>query len=229
MWQPPATAAAWPSDEKLVTTRQLANLLGVRPDTVRRWKLAGTGPLPSPTSTNRKTLYRVEDVRAWAVGNVRPSKHWKGLTTDPLHELDDCGRAILAAGKRAMIGLRPEEREAVIKKTKRKLAARARYFATANTNPGTFEHELTAGHGAIDAEFVDISSSAPEPARQQQLIIAPQPIAQPRSGGAGGAGGHVKPRPASPLHAAAQLTGSNRDRELLEALMALPKDERPAF
>jgi hypothetical protein len=190
----------WPADDTIITTRQLANLLSVSPATIRRWKQAGTGPISC--GRGAQTLYRCQDVKDWAVGNVRPSKHWKGRTSDPLHELDDRGRAILAAGKREMIGLRPEEREAVTKKTKRKLAARARFFAAAGTSPGEFEHQLTLA---------------------QQLVRAAQPTAHPRLIG------HVNPRPPTPSNAAAQLTGSNRDRELLEALMALPKEERPSF
>jgi hypothetical protein len=227
--------ANWPTDDTVITTRQLANLLSVTPATIRRWKGAGTGP-PS-YGRGAQTLYRCQDVKEWAVGNVRPSKHWKGLTTDPLHELDDRGRAILAAGRRAMIGLREEEREAVAKKTKRKIAARAHYFAAAGTNPGAFEHELTAGHGAIDAEFVELDNrafqdalTAPDhhaPASQRQLVRAIAPATQSRAIGHG--------RPAVQAHAAgieqsprlAQSRG--RDRQLLEELLALPRDARPAF
>jgi hypothetical protein len=127
-----------------------------------------------------------------------------------------------------MIGLREEEREAVSRKMMRKITARAHYFAAAELTPGKFEHELTANQqGAIDAEFVDISSTPDYhgQARQQQLIVTPQPIAQPRSGG------HVKLRPATPSAAAERLTGSSRerDRQLLAELLATPPSERPAF
>jgi hypothetical protein len=218
---------AWPADDTVITTRQLANLLSVTPATIRRWKGAGTGP-PS-CGRGAQTLYRCQDVKTWAVGNVRPSKHWKGLTSDPLHELDDRGRAILAAGKRAMIGLRDEEREAVSRKMKRKLTARAHYFASADTSPGAFEHDLTTNQqGVIDAEFSDIPPSTPDgPAPQQPLVRASQPSAQPRRTG------HVQPeqlmrQPQPPSHAA-QLTGWSRDRQLIEELLATPPSERPAF
>src|SRR5271169_3976426 len=87
--------ANWPADETLITTRQLANMLGVRPATVHSWKRKGEGPpiaqLPADYPRGKQTLYRCADVKAWAVGNVRPPR--SGRRQEPGY--DDIGHAIL--------------------------------------------------------------------------------------------------------------------------------------
>jgi hypothetical protein len=220
--------ANWPPSEQLITTRQLGHLLSVTPATVRRWKTAGTGPpaaeLPPGYPCGKQTLYRCADVKEWAVGNVRPSKHWKGLTTDPEHDLDDYGRAILAAANRAMIGATMAERQpggSAFKEAarlRRKLTSRARYLAGAGTNPGAFEEQLTRDQlnpesgEVIDAEFEEQAWSG------QQSNRVPQVIKQP-----------LVKRPGQPVLTSAPMQSREHDRQLLEELLATPRGERPAF
>lgn len=47
-----------------LTTNELAERLGVKPVTIRRWRQEGTGPTAHRFS-NRLTRYRLEDVEAW--------------------------------------------------------------------------------------------------------------------------------------------------------------------
>ena len=55
-------------EKNMLTTGELAERLGVKPQTLREWRMQGRGPayvkLGNPVSG--RTLYRVEDVDAWA-------------------------------------------------------------------------------------------------------------------------------------------------------------------
>jgi hypothetical protein len=163
MWRTPAN---WPNDETLITTRQLANLLSVRPATVRRWKQDGEGPppaqLPAEYPRGKQTLYRASDVKAWAVGNVRPRR--PGAAPD---EHDDIGHAILVNMKFA--AQRGDQRE--VARMKRKLTSRARLFARAGTTPGArLVSEMEGGNDealeAIAAEERAAAIRAPTPLQE---------------------------------------------------------------
>lgn len=53
-----------PTDVGLLTTAQLAELLGVTPQTVRAWRAEGEGP-PYFYLTSRTIRYRREEVDRW--------------------------------------------------------------------------------------------------------------------------------------------------------------------
>lgn len=53
---------------QLLTTPQAAEVLGVTPDTLRRWRMKGFGPKyvrHMPTASNSPVLYAVRDLEAW--------------------------------------------------------------------------------------------------------------------------------------------------------------------
>ncbi len=52
----------------LLTDREVAELLVVKPDTVRRW--AASGQLPSVRLAGRLVRFRLEDVERWIDGQV---------------------------------------------------------------------------------------------------------------------------------------------------------------
>lgn len=52
--------------DKLLTTIEVATLLGVAPETVRFWRHNGTGP--PARKVGRFVRYRVADVEAWIDG-----------------------------------------------------------------------------------------------------------------------------------------------------------------
>jgi hypothetical protein len=232
MWKAPANSATWPSPETLITTRQLANLLGVQPGTVRDWKQAGTGPPPASWN-GRQTRYRAVQVREWVAGNIRPVRSaWMANQLDEVDPRDDRGRELLSQARSA--ARRGDHRE--VARLKRKVTARARFFAAAGTTPGDFEEELAAnehpaggdGKPVIDAEFEEGHGSASEQGRhdqapRQQLLRVTRPFIQ-----------LAKPRQLTPGQrpipdqrpAPASL---ERDRQLLEEFLALSPGERPAF
>jgi hypothetical protein len=213
MWKAPKV---WPTPETLITTRQLAELLGAQPETVRKWKQAGTGPPPAPNSTGKQTWYRCSDVRKWVAGNIRPvSSAFRAIDeTDPR---DDRGRELLSQSRSAA---RRSDHQTVAK-LKRKITARARFFAGVGTTPGDFEEDLVANrqgagqvHDVLDAEFEEASG----PVQRQQLVRVSQPIVQLH-----------KPRPSKPNPPAGIPNSPERDRQLLEEFLATSKNERPAF
>jgi excisionase family DNA binding protein len=60
---------------KLLTASEVAELLGVKPKTLARWRWKGTGPLHR--KIGRKPLYALEDVEAYIAASARRS------TSDP--------------------------------------------------------------------------------------------------------------------------------------------------
>ncbi len=55
--------------EPRMTTVQVAKVLGVKPQTVRLWRLRGDGPRYVRVAANR-VMYRVADVEAWEASRV---------------------------------------------------------------------------------------------------------------------------------------------------------------
>jgi hypothetical protein len=166
MWRAPAN---WPSDETLITTRQLANLLSVRPATVRRWKQDGEGPppaqLPAEYPRGKQTLYRASDVKAWAVGNVRP----RAAVREP-DEYDDIGRAILVNMKLA--AQRGDQRE--VARMKRKLTSRARLFARAGMVPGAYRANAEIEEVKVEESRRELEAIAAAAATEERTALARQ-------------------------------------------------------
>lgn len=80
----------------LITEGDLANMLGIRLQTLWDWRRKGSAPLH--TKLGRDTYYRTEDVRGWIAANVQviqsvPGEANKtdfvfGHGTDPLDQVD---------------------------------------------------------------------------------------------------------------------------------------------
>jgi hypothetical protein len=189
MWRAPAN---WPNDETLITTRQLANLLSVRPATVRRWKQDGEGPppaqLPAEYPRGKQTLYRASDVKAWAVGNVRP----RTSVREP-DEHDDIGHAILVNMKLA--AQRGDQRE--VARMKRKLTSRARLFAGAGMVPGAYR-----ANAEIEEEKVEESRR-----RELEAIAAEERTALARQA--------TEPSPLQELERKIREARTERERQQL--------------
>lgn len=61
-------------DPLMVTTRQAANLLGIRPEALRRWASEGRRDRPQPCGWNgRSNLYRLGDLRRFRESRGRSS------------------------------------------------------------------------------------------------------------------------------------------------------------
>ena len=59
-------------DPLMVTTRHAADLLGVRPEALRRWASKGRNDRPQPCGWNgRSNLYRLGDLRRFRSSRVR--------------------------------------------------------------------------------------------------------------------------------------------------------------
>lgn len=56
---------------ELLTTAQLADLLGIQPQTLRKWAMEGRGP--RRVKVGRLTRYRLGDVSAWLDANASES------------------------------------------------------------------------------------------------------------------------------------------------------------
>lgn len=52
-------------DDRLLTTPEVAEWLGVRPNTLAKARSVGLGSFPNYTKIGRSVRYRVEDVRRW--------------------------------------------------------------------------------------------------------------------------------------------------------------------
>jgi len=59
-----------PPPSKLLTTRQVADLLGLAPKTLRNWRTQGLGPVAH--KLGNRVRYRAEDVVDW-LGDCRES------------------------------------------------------------------------------------------------------------------------------------------------------------
>lgn len=57
-------------DEKLLTPREVAAILRVRPDTIKRW--ADSGRISYARTPSGRNLYRESEVRALLTGARRP-------------------------------------------------------------------------------------------------------------------------------------------------------------
>jgi len=58
-------------DRKYITQDQLADLLGLSPRSLERWRVSGTGP--AFVKAGRKPLYDIVDVDAWLSASRRKS------------------------------------------------------------------------------------------------------------------------------------------------------------
>jgi len=56
------------SENELLTTEQLAELLGIRPNTIEGWRLKGQGP--RFCKLGRSIRYRRSDVEDWINDNI---------------------------------------------------------------------------------------------------------------------------------------------------------------
>lgn len=61
--------------EKLICSRECADLLGVKTQTLRAWRCRGTGPAFVRFGEGRfgRVVYRRQDLEAWVAGRVRCS------------------------------------------------------------------------------------------------------------------------------------------------------------
>ncbi len=53
---------------ELLTTKEMAKMVGIAPETACRWRLRGDGP--RWVQQGRWVRYRVEDVRGWMMGHA---------------------------------------------------------------------------------------------------------------------------------------------------------------
>ena len=63
------------TDSRYLLTREAADLMRMKPQTLRRWRWGGGGP--RYIKAGSKVLYRIQDIEAWMASRARTS------TTDP--------------------------------------------------------------------------------------------------------------------------------------------------
>jgi predicted DNA-binding transcriptional regulator AlpA len=64
---------------ELINTEQLARKLGLKPNTLAQWRLAGSGP--QYVKIGRRVRYRVTDVQGWITAQNRQSTAASGAVT----------------------------------------------------------------------------------------------------------------------------------------------------
>ena len=64
-----------PTPPLLLTARQAASMCGKSPRTWRMWDAAGR--IPQPVRIGRSTLWRLDELRAWAAAGCPRRKEWE--------------------------------------------------------------------------------------------------------------------------------------------------------
>ncbi len=65
--------------EQLISTRQAAQLLGLSPDTLRRWRTSGRGPAYARFGAlHGRAFYLPKDIEAWVDRHLKQSSQEMG-------------------------------------------------------------------------------------------------------------------------------------------------------
>lgn len=78
-WQSVEKRPTWCS----VTSRELANILGVHLQTINNWHIRGHLPDPEPRvkKQGNKNRYKISKIRAWLENRTEDEIHWEFINT----------------------------------------------------------------------------------------------------------------------------------------------------